>query len=111
MSTIPVALNHSDLANLLAARTGLTQKEAHEVIRELADIIASTVTAGQDVAITNFGTWLSRESAERKARNPHTGGQVIVPAHRKVRFRISPRLAEIVRGGDPTASTRKHPSR
>lgn len=112
MSTIPAGrLNHMALAHLVAKELQISQEDAANMIRVTLDVITRAVAAGHDVNITNFGTWMPRVKPEHKARNPQTGGRVVVPAKQLLRFRTAPRLAQIVGDSDRTASTRKLPSR
>lgn len=109
-ATPPRPLNKTSLAETVAADLGITVKEAFRVLDAVFEPIARTVTAGHDVTVTNFGTWRAVLDPERKARNPQTGERITVPARHAVRFRVSPRLQEVVQAGDPTASIKKRPS-
>lgn len=103
-------LTKTSLGEAVAAELGVSPKEAARILEAVCDVIARTVTAGHNVSITNFGTWVSTRTPKRKARNPQTGGTVTVPARQVVRFRTAPRLAAIVRDGKVTAATiRKRP--
>lgn len=104
-------LNKTRLAEVVAADLGIPATEGARVLEAVFDAIVRTNAAGHDVTITNFGTFRALEDGARTARNPQTGEAVKVPARPTVRFRVSPRLAEILRAHDTTASIAKHPSR
>lgn len=103
-------LNKTRLAELVAADLGIDLKDAYRVLNTIFGTVARTVTAGHDVTVTNFGTWRAVEHPARMARNPHTGEPVQVPSRAAVHFRVAPRLQDVVRAGDPTASLKKRPS-
>ncbi|MFG2400729.1 HU family DNA-binding protein [Streptomyces lydicus] len=107
--TVPTGpLNRTALAEALAVETGVSICQATDSVNALLDIITRTVTAGHPVTVTNFGSWYPHDRAARNARNPQTGETFVAPASRGIRFRISPRLAAVVRAGDPaTATVRK----
>lgn len=102
-------LNKTQLATAVAAELGVSIEEGSRALDAVLNTVTRTVTAGHDVTITNFGTFRAVEDAARLARNPQTGAQVTVPARAAVRFRVSPRLREVVRAGDPAASIKKRP--
>jgi nucleoid DNA-binding protein len=102
-------LTTTKLIDVVAADLGITPKQAHETVTVVFDAIARAAASGHDVAVTNFGTWLSSPTKPRTVRNPQTGNPVTVPACQKVRFRVSPHLADAVRRGDGTVTIRKAP--
>lgn len=103
-------LNKTRLAEAVAADLGITIPDAFRAIDATLGAIVRTNAAGHDVTITNFGTFRAVTDPARIARNPQTGRTVEVPARPTVRFRVAPRLAEIIRSGDASASLKKHPS-
>lgn len=111
MTAIPKGpLNKTALAAHVAAALGVTVDEGHRAVDAVLNTITRAVAAGHSVTVTNFGSWHAVDRPERTARNPQTGESVTVPARREIRVLTSPRLREIVRGGDPAASIRKRPS-
>ncbi|MYR56017.1 hypothetical protein GTY54_07050 [Streptomyces sp. SID625] len=106
---IDARLTTTRLIAVVAADCGIPFPKAHEVVMATFDVIARAAAAGHDVAVTNFGTWLSSTAASRKARNPTNDKPVLVPAHQRVRFRVSPHLMDAVRRRDPEATIRKAP--
>jgi DNA-binding protein HU-beta len=103
-------LNKTRLAETVGADLGIPLKDACRVLDAVFGAIGRTVTAGHDVTVTNFGTFRAVAHPARWARNPQTGERVRVPAKAAVRFRVSPRLEEVVQAGDPTASLKKRRS-
>ncbi|WP_329214930.1 HU family DNA-binding protein [Streptomyces sp. NBC_01485] len=97
------------LLEIVAADVDSTPDAVRATVMATFSAIARATASGHDVAVTNFGTWMSYRAKKRTARNPQTGEAVLVPAHQAVRFRISPHLADAVRRRDRKASIRKAP--
>lgn len=104
-------LNKTQLAAAVAGELGVSLDDGFRALNAVLDSITRTVVSGHDVTITNFGTFRAIEHSARLARNPQTGERIPVPARASVHFRVAPRLREVVRAGDPTASIRKRPSK
>lgn len=57
--------------------------------------IAKTVLAnGEEITIRGFGTLCVVQCDERKGRNPQTGEEKLIPAHRTVKFKTSKEFKE-----------------
>lgn len=108
---IPITerLTTTSLIAIVAADCDISPELAHTTVMATFDAIARAGASGHDVAITNFGTWISYRTARRNARDPRTDEPMIVAPHQKVRFRVSPTLADAVRRRDRKASIRKAP--
>ncbi|MGW4889632.1 HU family DNA-binding protein [Streptomyces murinus] len=102
-------LTTTGLIEVVAADCDIPLPKAQEIVMATFDVIARAAASGHDVAVTNFGTWLSYPAAPRTARDPQNGTPVLVPAQQKIRFRVSPQLLDAVRRGDPKATIRKAP--
>lgn len=100
-------LNQTQLIEAVALELGVPVADATKAVHAVIDVVVRTVTSGHAVTVTNFGSWTPRRVPARKARNPQTGGTVSVPAHQVVRFRVAPRLAEIVRSRKAAQNVRK----
>lgn len=98
-------MNRTQLKKALAARTGLTHAEADDVLDALFGVapvavthgeglFASALTAGEKVTIPGFGTFATRETKARAAKNPKTGAPMNVPAGVRVGFSPGKALRE-----------------
>jgi nucleoid DNA-binding protein len=93
------------LGEAVAAELGIPLADGVSVVNAVFNVITRTVTAGRPVMVSNFGTWIPVDRAERAGRNPRTGEPVTVPARQEVFFRTAPRLRELVAAADPEAAT------
>lgn len=80
-------MNKTELVNALAERTGLSKKNAEEVLTATLDIITETLVKGEKVQLVGFGSFEVRERAARMGRNPRTREEVPIPASRAVQFK------------------------
>lgn len=76
-----------DIVKEVSEKTNLTQTEVKDIIQLAFDSILSALTRGEKVELRNFGVFLVKERAERRARNPRTGEEVIVPKKKVVTFK------------------------
>lgn len=79
-------MNKSQLIKTVAEKSELSQKQVAETWKLFEDTILSTLTTGEKVQLSGFGTFEVRHRAERKGRNPKTGEFVRVPACRYLAF-------------------------
>jgi len=71
----------------IAQRTGLTQVEAKRVVQATFDSIIDLLERHGRIEIRNFGVFAVKTRAQRKARNPRTGEEVMVPEKKVVTFK------------------------
>lgn len=74
-----------------------TKAEAQRAVDAVIDTIKEELKKGGEVAIGGFGTFLVRQRAARKARNPKTGETIQVPAKKVPKFRAGKGLKEAVK--------------
>lgn len=92
-------MNKAQLAAKVAERTGLTKKQATEVVTVVFDIIRETLARkrnAEPVNIAGFGKFAVKERKKRKVRNPRTGEVIEKPATRVPTFRPSRELKQAV---------------
>lgn len=81
--------NKKTLANKLAKRTLLTQKEATQVVEALFDIIVDELKEGEDVSVVGFGKFYLYEHSPRPVRNPKTQVEMILKPYKSLKFKPS----------------------
>lgn len=95
-------LTRADIAEAMHRRVGLSRAEGQHMVDQILDRMAAALAAGENVKISNFGTFLLNDKAERVGRNPKTGVEVPVSARRVVTFRPSQGLRDQVAGSPAT---------
>ena len=74
------------------------EKVAEKTATAVLKTIMEEVKAGKIVTIKGFGIFKTVAVAERKGRNPQTGDEITIPAHKKVVFKPSKQFKEKVNG-------------
>lgn len=59
---------------------------AERIVNSVFDIIEKTVTSGEKVSITDFGSFELVKRAEKKGVNPQTGEPIKIKAKKAVKF-------------------------
>ncbi|EJU09754.1 integration host factor subunit alpha [Sphingomonas sp. LH128] len=95
-------LTRADLAEALHRGVGFSRNDALHLVEQILERMTDALAAGENVKITNFGTFLLNDKAERVGRNPKTGVEVPVSARRVVTFRPSQGLRDQVAGSPAT---------
>ena len=74
-----------------------TKASAQRAVEAVFESITKTMSRGEDVAITGFGTFRVAKSAARQGRNPKTGEAISIPASVKPKFRAGKGLKDAVK--------------
>ena len=89
-------MNKKELSQELAARRGMTDKAAGELVDAVLDLITEKLSEGEKVALSGFGTFEVRERSARTGRNPQTGEAMEIDARKAPAFRAGKKLKEVV---------------
>ncbi|OGG41316.1 MAG: DNA-binding protein HU [Candidatus Wildermuthbacteria bacterium RIFCSPHIGHO2_02_FULL_49_9] len=73
-----------------------TKKQAVQAVDAVFDAIVKTLSKGEEVAITGFGTFRVVKRAARMGVNPKTGAKIQIAAATKPKFRAGKLLKEAV---------------
>lgn len=87
-------MNKLELTERLVAETGLTKREAEEIVAAALRLVANALIAGEDVKLTDFGTFSVKTRKGRNGTNPKTGAAIKIPAKKTVAFKLSKKLKE-----------------
>ena len=92
----------------MAEELELTQLQIKQIVQKTLDAIVSTIAEEGRVELRNFGVFEVRRRRPRKARNPRTGQQVMVPERCTVKFKPGLMLEEkVIAASRPGAASRK----
>lgn len=73
-----------------------TKAASERLVEAVFDTIVKTMSRGEEVAITGFGTFKVAKRAARQGRNPKTGETIQIAASIKPKFRAGKVLKEAV---------------
>ena len=82
-------LTRAGLAAALHREVGLPRSETAGFVEEVIEAIAGSLSAGEEVKISGFGSFVPRDRGPRMGRNPKTGEEAPIAARRVVSFRPS----------------------
>jgi DNA-binding protein HU-beta len=99
-----MALTKNELAEKVAARTGLSRGEAREVVDSAIDVVSDELAAGGEVALAGFGKFSVSHRAARQGRNPSTGATLNIPASRAPKFSAASALKKRLNASNAGAS-------
>lgn len=97
-----------DIVKQIADRLNLPQVDTKNAVQSMLDAIIDILAEEGRLELRDFGVFQVKVRAERKARNPKTGQEVMVPARKVVTFKPGKLLQEKIRdtqGPAPAAPT------
>ena len=88
-------MTKAEVVKSLKAKAGLaTLAQAETAYDSLFGIIKAALKKGDALAITGFGSFKVVQRKARKGRNPRTGKELKIPAHKAVKFTAGKALKE-----------------
>jgi len=90
-------MTKEDLIQALIKKTGLSHRQAAEVLTVLLDEITKSLSKGEDVLLTGFGKFKVSQRKEKQGRNPKTGETIQIPARKAPVFRPGQTLKDAVK--------------
>ena len=92
-------MNKAQMADRLAARTGLTKAVAREAVDGVFAAIGDDLANGEEFRIAGFGSFSTRSRPARTGRNPRTGEAVSISASKSLTFKAGKTLKDAVSSG------------
>lgn len=89
-------MNKQQLINHIAARAGITKKDAGKALDAFITSVKDSLKKGEEIRLVGFGTFQVRKRAARPGRNPRTKKTIQIPAKKVPAFRASSELKKIV---------------
>lgn len=90
-------MKKQDLVDAVMSAAGLeTKKQAESAVDGLFDAIVKSLSKGEEVAVTGFGTFKVIKRAARQGINPKTGEKIQIAAKIAPKFRAGKLLKEAV---------------
>jgi DNA-binding protein HU-beta len=89
-------MTKAELIDAVAKKSGLTKKDSDAAVTALISAVTESLAAGENVALTGFGTFEARERAGRTGVNPRTKEPLEIPPSRLPAFKAGKQLKEAV---------------
>ncbi len=90
-------MNKTELVTKVSEKTEYSKKACEEIVKATFEAITEELQNGGSFSLIGFGTFSVSERAERKAKNPATGAEIVIPATKVPRFKAGKALKEAVK--------------
>ena len=89
-------MNKAELVKAIADETDLSQKDTEKVLNSFVNQVSNALEQKDKIQLVGFGTFETRERAERTGRNPQTNEEIKIPASTVPAFKAGKALKEKV---------------
>ena len=89
-------MNKTELVAAVAAKTGLTKKDAERVVNATLETVSENLIKGEKVSLSGFGIFEVKGREARVGRNPRTKETIQIPATKLPAFKASKSLKDSV---------------
>lgn len=73
-------MNKAELIQAVAAKSGLTKKDAEAAVAAVIESVTEALKAGDKVSLVGFGNFVVKARAARTGKNPQTGEAIEIAA-------------------------------
>lgn len=92
-------LTRADLAEAVVREVGLPRNESQELVELVLGEISTSLSRGEQVKLSSFGSFGIRQKGQRVGRNPKTGEEVPITPRRVLVFRASNIMKDRINAG------------
>ena len=90
-------MNKAELVTKMTEKSGLSKKDAELALNAFMKSVEEALVEGDKVQLVGFGTFETRDRAERQGRNPRNPEEVIhIPASKAPVFKAGKSLKEVI---------------
>jgi DNA-binding protein HU-beta len=89
-------VNKAELITSMSEKSQLTKKDTEVALKAFIESVEEALGKGEKVQLVGFGTFETRERAERKGRNPRTKEEITIPASTVPVFKAGKEFKDIV---------------
>ncbi|MBQ6832146.1 MAG: HU family DNA-binding protein [Oscillospiraceae bacterium] len=89
-------MNKTELIAAVAAKAGLTKKDAERVVNATIETITESLVKGDKVNVSGFGIFEVKTREARVGRNPRTKETIQIPATKLPAFKASKTLKDTI---------------
>ena len=88
-------MTKADFVDRLAAKSGLTKKDAANVADAFLEVITESLSKGEEVQFTGFGKFYVQKREAREGINPQTKAKIKIPACNVPKFSAGAALKNV----------------
>lgn len=74
-------MTKADIVNEISKSTGVEKAQVQQIVEAFMDSIKNSLTAGNNVYLRGFGSFIVKRRAEKVARNISKNTTITIPAH------------------------------
>jgi integration host factor subunit alpha len=82
-------ITRAQLSEAVYEEVGLSRNESADLVESVLDEMSNSLTEGDSVKISSFGSFTVRQKSQRMGRNPKTGEEVPILPRRVIIFKPS----------------------
>ena len=82
-------ITRAQLSEAVYEEVGLSRNESAELVEAVLEEMVSSLTDGETVKISSFGSFSIRQKSQRMGRNPKTGEEVPILPRKAIIFKPS----------------------
>lgn len=90
-------MTKAEFVDKLAAKSGLTKKDAATVVDAFVEVVTESLKKGEDVQFTGFGKFYVQQREAREGINPQTKAKIEIPATTVPKFSAGVALKNAVK--------------
>ena len=90
-------MTKNELIERVAKKSSLTKRAASDAVNSTFNLIRDSLGRGEKVVITGFGTFLVRNRAARRGRNPQTGTTIQIPSKKLPSFTAGKTIKRLIK--------------
>lgn len=79
-------MKKTEFIEAVASKAGITKAEASRNVNAVLDVITESLSSGDSVVLTGFGTFKVRHAKARNGVNPRTKEKIKIPATKRPAF-------------------------
>ena len=92
-------MTKADIIERVAEKTGFSKKDSIELVELVFETLKNTLESGENLKISGFGNFVVKQKADRRGRNPQTGGEITIEARKILTFKPSSILKDGINAG------------
>ena len=87
-------MTKADLTEAIYEKVGFSKKESADLVDLVFETVKETLSDGDNLKVSGFGSFVVRQKEARVGRNPQTGEAITISQRRVVTFKASPVLKD-----------------
>jgi integration host factor subunit alpha len=89
-------MTKADIVALVSEKMGCKKMEAVDHVESVLSLMKNTLESGEILKISGFGSFIVKQKADRRGRNPQTGETITIEARRILTFKPSNLLRDAI---------------